>query len=266
MKKMKMPPVVNVIVPSAEEWSELGRLQGVIECKRCGTTIEKPTYNQLYCSKKCANNYGEVDVVCRYCGITFKSGGRVGQKNRYCCEEHKKAAYKEKSGFIGITKKKCPICNRTFEGSSKRIYCSDLCSYTANNRRHRDKLPPIIKKKGRCKKCNSVFEKKNSRQIYCSVDCQMSDRNRKKTKKRCRHCKRWFFGTPRQVYDSKECYTVHNNILEKAKKPVYKRKCRECGEKFTTTNKTKLTCSKECNNSYQGKRRKRMKNGKRVYV
>jgi hypothetical protein len=37
-----------------------------------------------------------------------------------------------------LVEKVCPVCGRTFEGLSRRIYCSSSCLYRADYKRHAD--------------------------------------------------------------------------------------------------------------------------------
>lgn len=49
-----------------------------MECKRCNKHFEKKTYNQLFCSKRCQENYNQLNWQrhhknnCKQCGITVK--------------------------------------------------------------------------------------------------------------------------------------------------------------------------------------------------
>jgi hypothetical protein len=64
--------------------------------------------------------------ICQYCGKEFEAKEK-GNREKYCCEEHRKAAIREKR-MKPLHETTCPVCLKTFmPKAGNQVVCSEDC-------------------------------------------------------------------------------------------------------------------------------------------
>ena len=64
---------------------------------------------------------------CKYCGKKFEPATK-GTRQKYCCEECRKAATKENRKRSPLSEKICPVCKKAFmPNTANQVTCSKDC-------------------------------------------------------------------------------------------------------------------------------------------
>lgn len=71
---------------------------------------------------------------------------------------------------------KCKICGCLFDEKSNKIYCSKKCS----NRAYTISIRKGSLKPKKCRNCANVFKPYQSLQVFCSYECSMEHRRKKR--------------------------------------------------------------------------------------
>ena len=164
----------------------------------------------------------ERSLICQQCGNTF-----VGDSSRkYCSPECKRAQHNARRSPNKYAQRECPICGKTFGGTSEpaggRIYCSTKC-WNAEKRRRKRKTRTISQRV--CPGCGKFFyiaaNARGRKRKYCSEKCKNDYMSREATLQK------------RQEY----------------KKAAVRKICPNCGRRFTERfgrGQRRRFCSKEC--------------------
>ena len=192
-----------------------------------------------------------MEKECLKCGKSF-----TPQSNRakFCCSKCRNA-------YHYVVKEpetnNCAQCGSKFTAKRGTRFCSHSCNVKYHNSLNKLKLEPR-----NCKICDTSFQPKLTKQMFCSVKCKsihQNARGRAINKVKCACCDNIIFQYEggRKKTCSKECADQYkkeyNQKLkkklwkkEKAKKKEYTKTCVHCKEKFKTTRKNKKYCSSEC--------------------
>ncbi len=135
--------------------------------------------------------------TCDYCSTSFERYKRKTESSRaFCSVEHARLGQQRKSGIPYSVSKKypskktCTVCNKMFlANSSQSMYCTDLCRFTARNKRTKErwknrKVIGITFEKGtkydakisllqeikNCPVCGDSFEQVNIKSIHLDHD------------------------------------------------------------------------------------------------
>lgn len=92
-------------------------------------------------------------IACAECGTMFPPKKK---SDKFCCTACRRRYYSRQQYLkqVGqtVTKKKCPVCKKSFEGDKRRTYCSETCRLKAKSTRELARQKEIAK----AKKTNKV--------------------------------------------------------------------------------------------------------------
>jgi hypothetical protein len=191
--------------------------------------------------------------------------------------------------------KRCEQCSGEFKTiknvGNRQRFCSEICSnkWHSRNRPNKKHLKSYI-----CKYCGKSFiPKAVDRITFCSRDCAFKYRAEQKAgrlkereiqkekeyKRICVVCGKPFTGKPNHRYCSDKCRNRTNylkykdsngykNELRKKReayvsKPIIIKKCKYCGELFSTTRKRQVFHSSRCAKKFYHKKQKNNENHRR---
>lgn len=141
----------------------------------------------------------------------------------------------------------------------------------------------------RCKYCGNSFFTRKLNKIYCSLQCNLTNRDRKKYAKQkknkerlkllgitkeeseyyyklkhkkiiatCKFCSKDFTTNNMKYFCSKECKYNHTKMMKAKYRLLHpkihnKKLCKECNKEFIERNKNHRFCSYECSKNYYDK-------------
>lgn len=221
---------------------------------------------------------------CLLCGEHFE-----GRKRKYCSKECCKMAHGKNPHYR--PEEKCLSCGKELVEGQKK-YCSGACNSRAYHRRkggvsmteYREKIKaPLSRKEKEKQQRDLLTDRAVKRNIYITINKRkrgsikynqitprmitekraeiLAWRNRKRKTKQPKHCK--ICGE--ELLDNRDAYCSDgcrkekarrdNYSLNKAKKVLKARTCKECGSLFVPEygNKRRIFCSNKCLDRYQGK-------------
>lgn len=131
-----------------------------IKCKTCGKSFYISGSRisiRKYCSKECAkkDQYGfkSKEKKCAWCESVFKIDHYLRQQDKYCCNECKIEAFKNKQKERYERLKNTPVirvckeCGKKFQDTAyfKRTYCSNECQFRHHSKNRKGKDNPNYK-------------------------------------------------------------------------------------------------------------------------
>ena len=194
-------------------------------CPTCGESFAPTDKRQVYCSKTCKHkaNYEQKKDYHR----------DYYQKNSQKHKDYQKENHKKEKPIL---EKICPICGEVFSThDSRKKYCSDNCSKEGirkQSKEQNNKKKHILTKI--CPVCNKEFETTDSKKIFCSQECYKTNQLEKEKKKT-------------QTAEYKKAHIERQNRYIAKKNPPVEKICPICKTVFTTADKRKKYCSKDCN-------------------
>ena len=97
--------------------------------------------------------------ICQYCGKEFEAKEK-GNREKYCCEEHRKAALREKR-MKPLQKKICPVCKKSFmPKAGNQVVCSEDCRKERAKEQRRNSCRENYVYKQRPKKTKPIYKSK----------------------------------------------------------------------------------------------------------
>lgn len=155
-------------------------------CVRCGSVMpDKTNLRRKFCSRKCARLEGQADKKANY--HTFREEAIQGRQCQICngpipegkfrgskfCSRKCEKSLDNPAQRLKITKT-CPHCKQAFHPiAAKQVYCCHRCAGKAAALAGRN-LPPLAgppREWVNCPICETRFQKKEHRTIYCSRAC-----------------------------------------------------------------------------------------------
>ena len=201
-------------------------------------------------------------MQCAQCGIQFSSYF----SKKYCSP-------KCRLGAAGKYKVRyCAHCNKPFTNAILTVrFCSIRCSVDANPKRAPQR---------KCVHCGTMFRRRihtGDAALYCSRECNFAAKAKAPEFCSayfllCRQCGKRFTSPRRTQHCSEECanrFQYENSkkngsykavLLRKRQayqpKPPISNRCKQCGNAFTSSSRSKVHCSIECRKQTEKDRRK----------
>ena len=223
-----------------------------MNCERCGNELPGQSgkgRKRKYCRSECRHGIVKTENICKHCGVKMDGRQRTFC-NEQCCREwhnNERAASHEKET------RQCVVCGTDFETekTSRRIVCSDTCSYKRGREQSKDRLKANPKKL--CLHCggpvlrNGLDKRhKNGANNFCSHKCYADYRS--SLTPVCPGC-----GRHHQGNESELCCDCKKSQERIQTPKQYVKKCIECGAEFVSKNNTTLRCSSNCTRIYNNR-------------
>lgn len=229
-------------------------------CKRCNTTFTTTWPKQLFCSKKCRQDFfndqnnakrhkSYEPKPCLVCGAVFTPIKSISSTCSKRCRNRLHLRRKSGLDVRDITSRVCPWCSADFVPTRcDQKYCSQKCWYLHTYRIQRDSNP---KPPSSCIDCGKHIEGRGPAALYCKT-CHKVRRiswheialSKKPVARECKGCGKVFDKPQRQVFCSRMCMGAYGRSRQTEVR--YERICTACGEVFTTYDQRPKQCGTTC--------------------